>query len=151
MRALVTSLILGASMLVASSPSLAQPKPEDVIKFRKGVFQVAFWHFRPLGAMAKGEIPFDQASAARNAEIVAMMGTVIPSGFPAGTDKGDTRARSEIWTDPAGFRKVAENFQAEASKLEQMAKTATSVDQLRAQIGVVAKACSACHDNYRTK
>jgi cytochrome c556 len=79
------------------------------------------------------------------------MSTVIPSGFAAGTDKGDTRARPEIWSDAAGFRKVAENFQAEAAKLEQVAKTATSIDPLRAQVGAVARACSACHDNYRSK
>jgi cytochrome c556 len=147
----VAAMVLGALALALAVPAQAQPKPEDVIKFRKGVYQVVFWHFRPMGAMVKGDIPFDQAAFARNAEILAMMATVAPAAFPPGTDKGDTRARPEIWSDAAGFRKVMENFQAETAKLEQVAKGAGSVDQVRAQFGVVTRSCSACHDNYRAK
>lgn len=44
-----------------------------------------------------------------------------------------------------------DNFQAEAAKLAEVAKTATSVDQVRGQFGALGKACAACHDNYRSK
>jgi cytochrome c556 len=147
----VAAAVLGSLALALAIPAQAQPKPEDVIKFRKGVFQVVFWHFRPMNAMVKGDMPFDQAAFTRNAQLVAAMATVAPDAFPAGTDKGDTRARPEIWSDPAGFRKVMESFQAETAKLEQVARGATSVDQVRAQFGAAARSCSACHDNYRAK
>lgn len=152
MKKALIAAIIGTSTLLASGAASAQAKPEDVIKFRQGSFQVVGWHMRTLGGMAKGQIPYDQAEFTRNAEIVAMMSTVVPHAFAPGSDKGaQTRARPEIWSDAAGFKKVLDNFQAEATKLAQVAKTAGSVDQVRGQFGALAKSCGACHDNYRTK
>ncbi|MCW5576887.1 MAG: cytochrome c [Burkholderiales bacterium] len=152
MKKALIAAIIGTSTLLASGAASAQAKPEDVIKFRQGSFQVVGWHMRTLGGMAKGQIPYDQAEFTRNAEIVAMMSTVVPHAFAPGSDKGaQTRARPEIWSDAAGFKKVMDNFQAEATKLAQVAKTAGAVDQIRGQFGALAKSCGACHDNYRTK
>jgi len=151
MKKVMLAAIIGTSTLLASGTAAAQVKPEDVIKFRKGVYQVIGWHVRPLGAMVKGQMPFDQAAFARNAEIVAMMSTIAPHAFAAGSDKGETRAKPEIWSDAAGFKKAMDNFEAEASKLAQVAKTATSVDQVRGQFSAMSKSCGACHDNFRTK
>lgn len=151
MKKAMLAAIIGTSTLLASGTAAAQAKPEDVIKFRKGVYQVVGWHVRPMGAMVKGQMPYDQAAFARNAEIVAMMSTVAPHAFAAGSDKGETRAKPEIWSDAAGFKKAMDNFQSEASKLAQVAKTATSVDQVRGQFSAMSKSCGACHDNFRTK
>ncbi len=152
MKKALIAAIIGTSTLLTSGAASAQAKPEDVIKFRQGSFQVIGWHVRALGGMAKGQIPYDQAEFTRNAEIVAMMSTVVPHAFAPGSDKGaQTRARPEIWSDAAGFKKVMDNFQAEATKLAQVAKTAGSVDQIRGQFGALSKSCGACHDNYRTK
>lgn len=102
--------------------------------------------------MVKGQIPYNQAEFLRNAEIVADMSKIAPHAFPAGSDTGaTTRAKPEIWSDAAGFKKVMDNFQAEAAKLAEVAKTATSVDQVRGQFGALGKSCGACHDNFRTK
>ncbi len=151
MKHALIAAVIGTSTLLASGTAAAQAKPEDVIKFRKGVYQVVGWHVRPMGAMVKGQMPYDQAEFVRNAEIVAMMSTVAPHAFVAGSDKGETKAKPEIWSDAAGFKKVMDNFQAEAGKMVQVAKTATSVDQVRGQFGALGKSCGACHDNYRTK
>lgn len=151
MKNALIAAVIGASTLFASGSALAQAKPEDVIKFRKGVYQVVGWHVRPMGAMVKGQMPFDQAAFARNAEIVAMMSTIAPHAFAAGSDKGETRAKPEIWSDADGFKKAMSNFGAEAAKLAQVAKTATSVDQVRGQFGALGKSCGGCHDTYRAK
>lgn len=152
MKQVLLAAIIGTSTLLASGNVAAQAKPEDVIKFRQSVYTVIGWHVRPLGAMVKGQMPFDQAEFLRNADIVADMSKIAPHAFPAGSDKGaTTRAKPEIWSDAAGFKKVMDNFQAEAGKLAEVAKTATSVDQVRGQFGALGKACAACHDNYRSK
>jgi cytochrome c556 len=44
-----------------------------------------------------------------------------------------------------------DNFQAEAAKMVQVAKTAKDVDAVRGQFAALGKSCAACHDNYRTK
>lgn len=151
MKHALIAAIIGASTLFASGSALAQAKPEDVIKFRKGVYQVIGWHVRPLGAMAKGKMPFDKAAFARNAEIVAMMSTIAPHAFAAGSDKGETRAKPEIWSDADGFKNAMSNFQSAASKLAEVSKSASSVDDVRGAFGALGKSCAGCHDTYRAK
>lgn len=152
MKQALLAAIIGTSTLLASGTAAAQVKPEDVIKFRQSVYTVIGWHVRPLGAMVKGQTPYNQAEFLRNADIVADMSKIAPHAFPAGSDTGaPTRAKPEIWSDAAGFKKVMDNFQAEAAKLAEVAKTATSVDQVRGQFGAMGKSCGACHDNFRTK
>lgn len=152
MKQALLAAIIGTSTLLASGTVAAQVKPEEVIKFRQSVYTVIGWHVRPMGDMVKGQIPYDQAEFLRNAGIVAKMSTVAPHAFPAGSDTGaKTRAKPEIWSDAAGFKKVMDNFQAEAAKMAEVAKTATSVDQVRGQFGALGKSCGACHDNYRNK
>lgn len=151
MKKALIAAVIGTATLLASGTAAAQAKPEDVIKFRKSVYTVVGWHVRPLGAMVKGQMPYDQALFAKNAEIVATMSKIAPDAFMAGSDKGDTKVKPEVWSDAAGFKKVMDNFQAEAAKLAEVAKTATSVDQVRGQFGALGKACAACHDNYRNK
>lgn len=152
MKHALIAAIIGTSTLLASGTVAAQVKPEQVIKYRQSVYTVIGWHARPLGAMVKGQMPYDQALFAKNAQIIADLSKMAPEGFAPGSDTGaKTRAKPEIWSDAAGFKKVMENFQAEATKLAEVAKTATSVDQVRGQFGALGKSCGACHDNYRTK
>ena len=70
------------------------------------------------------------------------------SGFGEGTDKGDTRAKSEIWTEQAKFKEGADKMQAETIKLAAAAKTG-NLDNLKAAFGAAGQTCKACHDDYR--
>ncbi len=144
--------LLAVATLAASGTTLAQVKPEDVIKFRQSVYTVIGWHNRTLGLMIKGQVPYDKDVFARNAALIAQLSQIAPDAFAPGSDKGaKTRAKPEIWSDAAGFKKVMDNFQAEAAKLAEVARTATSVDQVRSQAAAMGKSCGACHDNFRTK
>ncbi len=150
MKALI-SAIIGSILCISACGVAAQAKPEDVIKFRKGAYQVIGWHNATLARMIKGEMPFDAAEFARNAEIIAVMSNVVPNAFVAGSDKGETRAKPEIWSDAANFKKAVDSFRAEATKLAQVSKTATTLDQVRSQYAATTKTCGACHDNFRNK
>jgi cytochrome c556 len=142
-----------ASAVFASPLAQAQQKPDDVIKFRKGLMQVQGHSARPLGQMAKGEIPFDRDLVIRNAAMLELTGRMIVEGFPSGTEKGaseSTRARPEVWSDSAKFRQNADQFQQAAVKLTEAAKTGT-LESMRPAFAAVAKQCSACHDGFRVK
>lgn len=152
MKHALIAAVLGATTLLAGGPAFAQAKLEDVIKYRQGLYQVVGWQNRTMGSMVKGQAPFDAAEFARAAEIVSLMAAVAPGAFAPGSDKGaPTRAKPEIWSDAAGFKKVMDNFQAESAKLAQVAKGAKDIDAVRGQYGAFIKTCGACHDNYRTK
>ena len=130
-------------------PAHAQfAKPEDAIKYRKAGFTVMAAHFGRLGAMAQGKVPFDAKAAADNADVLAVVAKLPWSAFGEGTDKGETRAKPEIWKEAAKFKEATDKNQAELSKLVAAAKTG-NLDNLKSAFGPAAQSCKACHDNFR--
>jgi len=143
---LVAAAVAG---FASAMPAAAQfAKPEDAIKYRKAAFNVMASHFGRIGAMVQGKAPFDAKAAADNAEIATMMSRLPYTAFVAGTDKGETKAKPEIWTEDAKFRAAATKMQEEMAKLNAAAKTG-NLDQIKAAFGPVGQSCKACHDEYR--
>lgn len=146
---LFASLTLAALVSTLSVPAMAQfQKPEDAVKYRKAAFTVMAAHFGRLGAMANDKMPFDAKVAAENAEIVESMSKLPWAGFGPGTDKGETRAKPEIWTDAAKFKKGSEDMMTAVAQLNAAAKTG-NLDNIKKAFGESAKTCKACHDAFR--
>jgi len=139
-----------ASLAMATlMPAQAQfAKPEDAIKYRKASYTVMAAHFGRLGAMANGRMPYDAKAALENAELVNTLAKLPWAAFGEGTDKGDTRAKPEIWKESAKYKEAADKMQAEIGKLNVAAK-AGNVEALKAAFGPAAASCKACHDNFR--
>lgn len=148
MRHLSLSAVIIGSLLAGNA--LAQAKPEDAIKYRRGVFAVMGWNFGALAAMAKGERPHDKDEAARRAATVAFMSRLPAEGFIPGSDKGETKAKPEVWTEMDDFKAKLEKMQGEAAKLADVARGG-DLNALKAQVGETGKACKACHDKFRNK
>ena len=150
-KLLRTTLTLAATLigLATALPAAAQfAKPEDAIKYRKAVFTVMGTHFGRVAAMANGKAPFDAKVAADSAEIATSMSKLPYVAFIPGSDKGDTRAKPEIWTEWDKVKGLAEKMQDEMIKFNAAAKTG-NIDTIKAAVGETGKACKACHDNYR--
>ncbi len=146
---LVAPLALCAVVCAFALPAQAQfAKPEDAIKYRKSALTVMAAHFGRVAAMANGRVPFDAASAASNAAIAEEMSKLPFAAFVEGSDKGDTAAKPEVWSNNAKFKAAAEKMQGEMSKLAATAKGG-NVDAIKTQAGAVAGACKACHDDFR--
>lgn len=145
----LATLAVIATAIGLSMPAFAQfQKPEDAIKYRKGALTVMGNHFGRIGAMASGRVPFDAKAVADNAAIVETMSKLPWAAFVPGSDKGDTRALPEIWTEQAEFKAAAEKMQGEVVKLVAASKTG-NLDSVKAAFGAVGQTCKACHDNYR--
>ncbi|WP_372657939.1 cytochrome c [Hydrogenophaga sp.] len=145
----LATLSLATAIATLSVPALAQfQKPEDAVKYRKGAMTVMGAHFGRIGAMANGRVPFDAKAVADNAALVETMSKLPWPAFAAGTDKGETRALPEIWTEQAQFKESADKFQAEVAKLAAAAKTG-NLDSVKTAFGAVGQTCKSCHDNYR--
>ena len=145
-----TIALTGLLVALASAlPAQAQfAKPEDAVKYRKAGFVLIAAHFGRLGAMAQGRVPFDAKVAAENAEVLATVAKLPWGAFGEGTDKGETRAKPEIWKEAAKFKEAADKNQAEIAKLVAAAKTG-NLDNLKTAFGSAAPTCKACHDNFR--
>lgn len=148
-RHLFPSMLAAAAAVGLALPAAAQfAKPEDAIKYRKSGMFVMATHFGRVAAMANGRVPFDAKVAAENAEIATTMSKVVYAGFTDGTDKGDTKAKPEIWNEMDKFKAGATKMQEEMAKLNAAAKTG-NLDAIKAAAGETGKACKACHDTYR--
>jgi cytochrome c556 len=135
--------------LASLSPALAQtPKPEDQIKLRKAAYSLMGYTFGSLDAMASGKRPMNKDEAARNAELLAQLATIPKGFFGEGTDKGETRAKPEVWSESEKFRAAASKMQEEVAKLNTAAKTG-NLDTIKAAFGPVGQSCKACHDHFR--
>ena len=140
--------VVGASIAMPAAAQFA--KPEDAIKYRQSGMTLIGNHFGRLGAMAQGKVPFDAKAAADSAEVVAFVSKLPFAGFVEGTDKGNTKAKPEIWKEGDKFKAGATKMQEEAARLNVAAKSG-NLDQLKAAFGETAKTCKACHDDFREK
>lgn len=146
----LASGLLGLSVLTAASA--ADPKPEDTAEYRQSVFTIIGWNFKPIGAMVKGEVPFDAAAVARHAQYVEMMSKALLEGFSKGSGPDavkHTEAKPEIWTNWDQFNSKLNNFEQEAAKLAEVAKGGDE-GAIKAQFGKTAETCKACHKEFRT-
>ena len=148
MRKTFAALLLATAAL---APALAQtPKAEDQIKLRKAAYSLMGYTFGSLDAMASGKRPMNKEEATRNAELLAQLATIPKGFFGEGTDKGETRARPEIWANRADFDARMDKMVKETANLAQVAKSGDAA-ALKKAVNDVDGACSACHDDYRTK
>ncbi len=145
--------ILSAAAVVAafSTVVLAQEmKPDRAIKYRQGIMQAQGWQLGVLGAMAKGNVPYNKEQAVRAATFVEQLSHMAWEGFVPVSDSGDTKAKPEIWKDKAKFDQLAKDMQAQTPKLIAAANSG-DVAQLGPAVGAVGKACKACHDDFQKK
>ena len=145
----IASFILAAAVITLSAPASAQfAKPEDAIKYRKASLTVMATHFGRVAAMANGRVPFDAKAAADNAAIAEALSKLPWAAFVEGSDRGDTKAKADIWSDSGRFKDASEKMQGEMSKLAVASRTG-SMDNIKAAVGATAGACKACHDVFR--
>jgi len=128
----------------------AATKEEEAIKYRKAVMTTMAWNVGPIGAMVKGDRPFDKDLAIRNAERLEALAKMPLEGFAPGTEQGDTKVKAEAFLEMDKFRAGMEKLQSETAKLAQAAKSG-NLDQIKPQFGEVGKVCKGCHDTYRNK
>ena len=149
-KKLVMIAVAAALGAGASFQAAAQPKPEQYVKERQSAMTLIGWYFGPIGAMMRGDRPFDAAIVNRNAEYLEVLSKMPSEGFHPSTKDEKTRARAEVWSDKPKFDKAMENMQAELAKFRQVA-AAGDQGAIKTQFGAVGKSCANCHDDFRVK
>jgi cytochrome c556 len=144
-------LALAALALVVALPASAQFRnAEAAIKYRQSVMTVKGNHLARVFAMANGQAPFDAKVAAENIEIVNMLSSnaQFASFWVDGSDKGNTRAKPEIWVEKDKFNAAVAKSQDDLVKLVAAGKSG-NLDQIKTAAGAVGQSCKACHDAYQ--
>jgi cytochrome c556 len=145
---MIKRIALCAVIMVAGL-GVARADGPDLIAVRQAAFAMQGGNFAFLRAVvaAKGDVkPLEVPAKA-----IAKWAAVIPTVFPKGTETGDdTKALPEIWSDPAGFQKIAVKLGEVATKLATDAK-AGDTDEVAADTKLLGEQCGACHKAYRAK
>ena len=142
--ALIGVLATGA-MVGGATIALAQA---DVIKERQENRKQTAATMRAIKGIidAKGDTKAAQAHAAKLQELELAFVKL----FPAGSDKGDTKALPTVWSDTAGFEAASKNAEAAFDKLS-VAAGSGDMAALTAAFTDAGKACGACHEKFRAK
>ena len=148
-RQLGLKIAIPALLITATGVALAQfQKPEDAIKYRQSVLTVMSNHFGRIGAVVKGEAPYNKDDVAKNAALVATLSTLPWQAFGPGTEGG--KAQPDIWTENAKFKSANEKLQSATAELN-LAAQSGNLDNVKKAFGAVGQACKACHDDFRKK
>ena len=127
---------------------LAGGAAADVISDRKDNRKAVAEQMKAIKAVVDASGP--AASVVAPAKKIVELETPFEKMFPAGSDKGDTKALPAVWTDWAGFEAASKNADAAFDKLT-VAAGSGDMAQLTAAFTDTGKACGACHEKFRAK
>jgi len=147
-----SKIVLSAALLVGfvGVAQAEMTREEYAVKFRRSSFTAMTWYFGPMARMVKGEMPYDKALFARNAEYLAFLSKLPKDGFIPGSDGGDTKAKPEVWSKADKFKEANDRLESETAKLAEVAKGG-NFDVVKEQLGKVQKTCKACHEDFKKK
>lgn len=145
---LIVAVIAGlaaSAMVGGATVALAQA---DIIKERQENRKQAGATMRAIKGVidAKGDVKTIVPQAAKLKELEL----AFVKQFPAGSDKGETKALPAVWTDMAGFQAADKVALAAYDKLATAAGSG-DLAATTAAFGETGKACGACHDKFRAK
>jgi cytochrome c556 len=119
----------------------------NLIEQRKGLLKEMGGASRPVGAMLKGEAPFNAAQVKAFADVVSKNSKLLPALFPAGSYTGDTTASPKIGEEKAKFDALFADMDKAAVTLASVTDEAV----FKVQAGALLKSCGTCHETYRIK
>lgn len=142
--AAICALAVG-TMVSGTTIALAQA---DVIKERQENRKQTAAAMRVIKGIIDAKGP--TAGAAEQAAKLKQLQIAFDKMFPAGSDKGETKALPTVWSDSAGFQAASKAVDASYDKLA-VAAGSGDMAALTAAFGDTGKACGACHDKFRAK
>ena len=151
-----SKLILAACVFALATTVLAQPKPEDQIKFRQSGMMFMRWNVGIIkNQVVENPQQYNKAQVAAAANAIAAVANAgIENLFTQETKTGkgwkDTRVKQEFFEQPEEVRKHVSTFKKEANELANVAMNG-DVKKIKHQFDVLFKACKGCHKEYRAK
>lgn len=116
--------------------------------FRQAVMQVTADKMLTIGAMARGEIPVDEAVFTKSASDLATMAGMATEGFmPEGIPPG-SRAEPEIWSNWSDFEARAQDFHDAAQAVAEAAQNG-GFESAESLVRPLQRTCGGCHNTYR--
>jgi cytochrome c556 len=151
MKKRMTWILVVAVLGLFAGAAFAQfAKTEDAIKYRQSAMFLIGQHFTRMGAMVKGEVPYNKEVFEKNAVLVESLYRLPLEAFMfPGSDKG-SGMKADALTQKDKFMQMHTATEAELAKLVAVAKVG-DLNAIKPQFGAAGASCKACHDAYRNK
>ena len=139
----VGTLLLGVGVVAAQ---------QDLVKQAQTVMKGNGKNAGALGAMVKGEKPYDQAAVdaalAQFEDTAKKLPTLFPVSIKGLKAEGDYSSTMKVWDDKAGFDAHIASFSKVVAEAKGKIK---DLDTLKATFPAIGKECGGCHETYRAK
>lgn len=147
-RILLSAAIVGSVALAATAGS---DEPNPAVEARQGHMRLQGLNIGVLAQMARGNTEYDAATAQAAADNLMAISMLDQRFYwPPGTDNESiegTRALPAIWQEGSQAMAIGADLVAATQGLS--AAAGQGLDAMRAALGPVGSACTACHDDYR--
>jgi len=139
-------LAAAAASLSALAVTAHADETNQAIVHRQAIYKLTAAHMQGLKAslLLKGQIN----NAAWHAEGIVDAFKHMGDAYPAGSDKGETKAKANIWTEPAKFEEAGKKAFAAAVALAEATKAGDQAKSLDAYKDL-GGACKSCHQEFR--
>ncbi len=149
MKSLFKLLALSAALLALPSLAHAQDrKIEQAIKHRKAAFTLMATYVNRMVQTVDGHRPFDAKQMAQDAKAVELLSKLPWEGFVEGSERGDTRAKDDIWFEDEKFKRYAHDLQAKSVGVTTAAESG-DLKRFKVAVGHMRDACNTCHKAFR--
>jgi cytochrome c556 len=146
---MIRTVVVVGALLVGVGAVAAQ---EDLVKKAQTVMKGNGKNAGALGAIVKGEKPYDQATVdaalAQFEDTAKQLPTLFPDSIKGLKADGDYSSTSKVWEDKAGFEARIASF---AKAVMESKPKIKDLDTLKATFPVIGKECRDCHETYRVK
>ena len=147
--ALATTAAAGLALSFQAASHMVKEEPRQ--SYRQSYFTLVAMNFGPIGAMVKGEMPWDDAMLKTFANELGTLAKMdVSRAFTPGSEKGTTRAKPGIWENPDDFKAKLGDMQEALVALQQAAGSGDK-QAIAGAVGAAGKACKSCHDEYKAE
>ena len=141
MKHTITALLLVAMAI----PAAMADSPAEI---RTQSFKKILRAFEPMGMVVRDRDPYNKAKFIAMADSLKLVSAEPFNHFPAGSIDEKSRAKPEIWSQPAKFQAARDTFLKAVNDLDSTAHNG-DLASIKKSYGVVAQSCKACHDSFR--
>lgn len=137
-------LLLASLLAALSAPLLAAPGGVE----RQQAFKKVLLQFEPMGVVVRGRDPYNKAQFITRADALKLAAVQPFALFVPNSIDAKSRAKPEIWSQPAKFKAEKDKFLQAVNNLDTAAHSG-DLNAIRKNYDLVAQSCKSCHDSFR--
>ncbi|APW47904.1 c-type cytochrome [Rhodoferax antarcticus] len=147
---LVLSLLACSVLLGGCSDNVKDTHPQQLVSQRQAIFKKMTKALEPLGMVARGHKDYVRGEFVVGAQELKDLSSQPWVFFTADGNYPPTKAKPEVWSQPAEFKQATNNYLATVDTLVEVSGSA-DMPAISAAVDAVQKSCKSCHDQFRNE